>query len=418
MILAERIVKHRRRRAISRPRSHGCETVEEILAWWAHQNQQNKEEQGITTGTAALRKVRKAPAKGSKKGCMKGKGGPDNAYCNYRGVRQRVWGKWVAEIREPNHGERLWLGTFTTAREAALVYDQAARILYGSSARLNLPEVADFNAFPSLASTAPKLEAIQTSSPTSSGMVSSLSSLSGPKEEDAGATDKMSVPEWLEGRHGSLSFQEEVDMPKPTVLPSHFEGGNKMQVPFTRKTAALPNLHPSSAECATVDSQMDTSFLNFERDSKPTVSPLNSSGWGCEMQLQSVEESAFPPSCYPSSAEFANADGQQDMPSLDFGLSLPVLPFEDELTACLSSDGELQDWEYFDPDELLRFLDHDSRDAAVPCMETTSRLQAGSCWQGGFPEALNGDVTEEQLASFLATDPQQSFLNAAYVGCI
>ncbi|XP_048424553.1 dehydration-responsive element-binding protein 2D-like [Pyrus x bretschneideri] len=75
----------------------------------------------------------------SRKGCMKGKGGPENALCSFRGVRQRTWGKWVAEIREPNRGARLWLGTFNTSTEAALAYDEAARKLYGSSAKLNLP---------------------------------------------------------------------------------------------------------------------------------------------------------------------------------------------------------------------------------------------------------------------------------------
>ncbi|XP_058744228.1 dehydration-responsive element-binding protein 2C-like [Vicia villosa] len=66
------------------------------------------------------------------------KGGPENALCNYRGVRQRTWGKWVAEIREPKGGARLWLGTFNTCIEAALAYDDAAKRLYGESARLNL----------------------------------------------------------------------------------------------------------------------------------------------------------------------------------------------------------------------------------------------------------------------------------------
>ncbi|KAK3197924.1 hypothetical protein Dsin_021339 [Dipteronia sinensis] len=74
----------------------------------------------------------------SRKGCMKGKGGPENASCKYKGVRQRTWGRWVAEIREPNCGARLWLGTFNTSLEAALAYDEASRKLYGTSAKLNL----------------------------------------------------------------------------------------------------------------------------------------------------------------------------------------------------------------------------------------------------------------------------------------
>ncbi|KAJ8551023.1 hypothetical protein K7X08_000393 [Anisodus acutangulus] len=66
-----------------------------------------------------------------------------------RGVRQRTWGKWVAEIRErvyntveyQSNGKRLWLGTFLQlSKLPACAYDEAAKAMYGHDAILNFPD--------------------------------------------------------------------------------------------------------------------------------------------------------------------------------------------------------------------------------------------------------------------------------------
>lgn len=166
----------------------------------------------------------------------------------YRGVRMRVWGKWVTEIRDPVTKTRIWLGSFATAEMAARAYDAAVVCLKGPSApEMNFPGSIPSFVVPQSGSVSPKeIQAVALAAATASVPAAApLAIATNPPEiaESSSTIDEPSsnLEDWINEEFGDLDGA--LDEHVPDFSQEWLEQCTELVDPLDDDAADDPSVH-------------------------------------------------------------------------------------------------------------------------------------------------------------------------------